>query len=131
MDNTKGQPPPPCPGSEVNHLPLSRIRGQPPLPVSRVRGQPPPHVQGHRSTTPPCPGPMVNHLPLTRVKGQPPLLWPGSEVNHLPPLSRVRGQPPPTHHKHPGTIHRRVVRILLECILVSILIHFLLKTCFT
>ena len=56
--------------------------------------------------------------------------WLGSEVNHLPPPATVRGQPPPlpgseVNHLplHPGTMRRRAICILLECILVSALFY--------
>ena len=59
--------------------------------------------------------------PLSRVRGRPPPPCLGSEVYHLP-LSRVKGQPsPPPSRLHTGTtVNGREVRILLECILVSV-----------
>ena len=111
LSRVRGQPRPPCRGSEVNHLP--------PCSGSEVNHLFP-LVQGQRSTTfPPCPGSEVNHLPPCS----------GSEVNHLLPVQGQRSttHPPPrrkshwptqTPTQHPGTMRRRAVRILLECILV-------------
>ena len=103
-------------GQRSTTSPPTRVRGQPPFPQpTRVRGQPPP---------PPPPGSEVNHL----SQGQKSTTPPGSEVNHLPhqgqrltTSSTHQGQSSttPSPRMHSGTtVNLRVLRILLECILV-------------
>ena len=83
-----------------------QVRGQPPPPGQRSTSSPP----GQRSTPP--------------VRGQPP---PSQRLTTSPPGQRsttphIRGQPrPPPPRIHTiTTVNGRVVRILLECILVII-----------
>ena len=84
--------PPPCPGPRSRYTSLPLGPGHNTLPPSGTRSQhlPPPPGPGHNTS-----------LPL-----------PGTRSQHLPPPGPGHNTPPPR------TMHRRAVRILLECIFV-------------
>ena len=104
-------PPSPLgPGHNTSLPPLDQVTTPPSSPWDQVTTPPPPRP-GHNTSLLP-PGTRSQHLPPSPL--------PGTRSQHLPsPRDQVTTPPSPPWDQvttpPPGTIHRRVVRILLEC----------------
>ena len=123
VGDTKGHTPPPRDQVATSPSPQDQVTT-------------PPHLN-QVTTPPPPPGPDHNIPPRTRSQHlpppwdqvtTPPPLEPGHNTS-LPPQARTQHLPPPQ-----GTMRRRVVRILLECILVLnvnffLFVELLVVTC--
>ena len=114
VGNTKGLPPP-FPLDNTSLLPLDNT--SPP----GTRSQ---HLPSPLWTTPPSPPPRWDQITAPAPQTTPPFPLPGTRSQHLPPLSGQHLSSLPPDHvttppSPPRTLRRRMVRILLECILVK------------